>query len=95
MKGNSVPHDIIVSVAIFWIAILLAVSLVLVIVGPSLLARILAFDMVTMIIIGGLVLLSLERDSSFDLDAALMLGLIAFSGTLAVARSYREGKIFS
>lgn len=89
------PHDIVLSIAIVWMVILLAISLVLVIVGPSRLAQILAFDMATMMILGGLLLLALARRSSFDLDAALMLALFSFGGTLAATRYYRKGTIFS
>lgn len=89
------PHDIVLSIAIVWMAILLAISLVLVIAGPSRLAQILAFDMATMMILGGLLLLALARRSSFDLDAALMLAFFSFGGTLAATRYYRKGTIFS
>ena len=89
------PHDIVLSIAIVWMVILLAISLVLVILGPSRLAQILAFDMATMMILGGLLLLALARRSSFDLDTALMLALFSFGGTLAATRYYRKGTIFS
>jgi len=89
------PHDIVLSIAIIWMAILLAISLILVIAGPSLLEQILAFDMATMMILGGLLLLALARDSSFDLDAGLMLALFSFGGTMAATRYYRKGTIFS
>lgn len=89
------PHDIVLSIAIVWMVILLAITLVLVIAGPSRLAQILAFDMATMMILGGLLLLALARRSSFDLDAGLMLAIFSFGGTLAATRYYRRGTIFS
>jgi multisubunit Na+/H+ antiporter MnhF subunit len=48
-----------------------------------------------MMILGGLLLLALSRRSSFDLDAALMVALFSFGGTMAATRYFRKGTIFS
>lgn len=70
--------------------ILLAVSLVLVtgrlLVGPSLSDRVVALDMLSFIAVGVIAVYTIATGSAVMLDAALVLALIAFLGTVAFAR---------
>ena len=56
--------------------------------------RILALDMLTLILAALLVLYADANRSSYYMDAALILSLLAFVGTLVLARYYGERRIF-
>lgn len=88
-------HETLFWIAIVWITVLLGVCLVLVITGPSVLVRVLAFDVASLMVVATLVLIAQERRSPHWMDAALILALLSFVGTIAAARYQSEGKIFS
>ncbi len=88
-------HQAVFAIATIWIAILLGICVVLVIRAKLPLARVLAFDLVTIVVVALLVLLSNDRQVSYYLDAALVMALLSFVGTIAAARFHSEGKIFS
>jgi len=54
--------------------------------GPSLADRIVALDLVSYLAIGFLATFAVLADESSYIDAALVLALLAFLGTVAVAR---------
>ena len=87
-------HEIVFYVATAWTTVLLAVAVVAVIRVPSTAGRILALDTLTLVLVAFLVLYGNATDTSYYLDAALILALLAFIGTLAAARYYGERKIF-
>ncbi len=87
-------HEIVFYVAAAWTTMLLAVAVVGVIRVPTTAGRILALDTLTLVLVAFLVLYGNARDTSYYLDAALILALLAFIGTLAAARYYGERKIF-
>ena len=87
-------HEIVFYMAAAWTTVLLAVVVVAVIRVPSTAGRILALDTLTLILVAFLVLYGNARGTSYYLDAALILALLAFIGTLAAARYYGERKIF-
>jgi len=74
--------------------VLLAVAVVAVIRVPETAGRILALDVLTLILVALLVLYGDANRSAYYLDAALILALLAFVGTLAAARYYGERRIF-
>ncbi len=74
--------------------ILLVVSVLAVIWIRSTAARILALDTLTLILVALLVLFVGAFRTPYFLDAALVLSLLAFLGTLAAARYYGERNIF-
>ena len=57
-------------------------------------SRILALDMLTLILVALLVLYADYQRSPYYLDAALILALLAFIATLVLARYHGEGKVF-
>lgn len=75
-------------------AVLLVVSVLAVIRIPSTAGRILALDTLTLILVALLVLFVDAFRTPYFLDAALVLSLLAFVGTLAAARYHGERKIF-
>jgi multicomponent Na+:H+ antiporter subunit F len=87
-------HSIVFDIATLWVAVLIGAGVVLTLRAQTVLMRVLALEVVTTVIIGLLALYSGGRDSANYLDAALMLALLAFVGTLAAARYYGEGRIF-
>ena len=87
-------HELVFYVATAWMTVLLAVAVVAVIGLYSTAGRILALDMLTLILVVLLVLYGDAERTPYYLDAALTLALLAFVGTLAAARYFGERKIF-
>ena len=87
-------HEIVFYAAAAWMTVLLAVAVVAVIRVSETAGRILALDVLTIILVALLVLYGDANRSAYYLDAALILALLAFVGTLAAARYYGERRIF-
>jgi multicomponent Na+:H+ antiporter subunit F len=87
-------HEIVFYAAAAWMTVLLAVGVVAVIRVSATTGRILALDMLTLILAALLVLYGDANRSAYYLDAALILALLAFVGTLAAARYHGERRIF-
>ena len=87
-------HEVVFYVALTWMTVLLIVGAVATIKLPLTGGRILALDMLTLILTALLVLYGTAERTSYYLDVALVLALLAFVGTLAAARYYGERKIF-
>ena len=87
-------HSVVSYFAFAWMTVLLAVSVAAVIRLSTTAGRILALDTLTLILVALLVLYADTRDSPYFLDAALILALLAFLGTVAAARYHGERKIF-
>jgi multicomponent Na+:H+ antiporter subunit F len=87
-------HAIVFYVAFVWMTVLLVVSAAAVIRLRSTAARILALDMLTLILVALLVLYADANRTSYYLDAALVLSLLAFVATLALSRYHGERRIF-
>lgn len=88
-------HTIVFYVAALWMTGLLGASIVLVIRARSVLSRILALDMLILILVALLALFSDAQGVSYYLDAALVLALLSFIAMLAAVRYHAEGKLFS
>ncbi len=89
-----VMHSIVFYGATLWLALLIGVGVVLTLRAPRIPLRILGLDVVTTLLVGLLALFAGGRNSANYLDAALVLALLAFVGTLAAARYDAEGRIF-
>jgi multicomponent Na+:H+ antiporter subunit F len=87
-------HEIVFYLAAAWMTLLLVVSVAAIIFLRSTAGRILALDMTTLILVALLVLYADANRSPYYLDAALVLSLLAFVATLALARYYVERRIF-
>ena len=87
-------HEIVFYAAAAWMTVLLAVAVVAVIRVSETAGRILALDVLTLILVALLVLYGDANRSAYYLDAALILALLAFVGTLGAARYYGERRIF-
>jgi len=87
-------HEIVFYAAFAWMTVLLVISVAAVIRLRSTAGRILALDTVTLILVALLVLYADANRSSYYMDAALVLSLLAFAATLALACYHGERKIF-
>ncbi len=59
--------------------------------GPSAADRVVAFDVLTIVSISGIVLVSLAEGRGIYLDVALVYGLLSFLGVIVVARYLERG----
>ncbi len=87
-------HEIVFYLAFAWMTVLLVTSVAAVIRLRSTAGRILALDMLTLILVALLVLYAAANRSSYYMDAALVLSLLAFLATLVLARYHGERKVF-
>ncbi|MDQ3792845.1 MAG: monovalent cation/H+ antiporter complex subunit F [Actinomycetota bacterium] len=87
-------HEIVFYFAFGWMTVLLVVSVAAVIRLRSTAGRILALDMLTLILVALLVLYAEANRSPYYTDAALVLSLLAFVATLVLARYHGERKVF-
>lgn len=87
-------HEIVFYAAFVWMTVLLVVSAALVIRLRSTAGRILALDMLTLILVALLVLYAYAERVPYYMDAALILSLLAFVATLALSRYYGERRVF-
>lgn len=87
-------HEVVFYAAAIWMAVLLVASVLAVVRISSSSGRILALDTLTLVLVAILVLFVDAFRTAYFLDAALILSLLAFIGTLAAARYYGERRIF-
>jgi multisubunit Na+/H+ antiporter MnhF subunit len=87
-------HETVFYFAFAWMTVLLVVSAAAVIRLRSTAGRVLALDMLTLILVALLVLYSAANRSSYYMDAAVVLSLLAFVATLILARYHGERKVF-
>jgi multisubunit Na+/H+ antiporter MnhF subunit len=87
-------HETVFYFAFAWMTVLLVVSAAAVIRLRSTAGRVLALDMLTLILVALLVLYSVANRSSYYMDAAVVLSLLAFVATLILARYHGERKVF-
>lgn len=87
-------HELVFYLASAWMTVLLVTSAAAVIRLRSTAGRILALDMLTLVLVGLLVLYADANNSPYYMDAALVLSLLAFLATLVLGRYYGERKVF-
>jgi multicomponent Na+:H+ antiporter subunit F len=62
--------------------------------GPTIPDRVVGLDAMTLVMVVTIGVYSYVKDSIFFLNAALVLSIIAFVGTVAIAKYLDEGEIF-
>ena len=87
-------HEVVFYAAFVWMTVLLVVSTAAVTRLRSTASRILALDMLTLILVALLVLYADANRTPYYLDAALVLSLLAFVATLALSRYHGERRLF-
>ena len=78
--------EIVIAVGAAWATLLLVGGGLLLLRSRDKLHRVLALDVLVMIVVALLTLLSYLRDVSYYIDAALALALLSFTATLVVVR---------
>lgn len=86
--------DILITAALIWAIVLLALAVLAVLRARGSYARILALDTAALMLIGVLLVLARRDDEPFYLDAALMLAALSFVSTIAAARYRSENRPF-
>jgi multicomponent Na+:H+ antiporter subunit F len=89
-----VSQSVVFYIGIAWLAILLGISAIVVVRAASVAGRILALDLLILVLIGLLALVAGEEQRSYALDAALALALLSFVATLAAARYHEDREPF-
>lgn len=80
---------------IAWQAVLLGVVVVTLARAQSTASRILALDLLVLLLIGMLALVAGQEQRSYPLDAAMALALLSFVATISAARHYADRRPFS
>lgn len=83
--------EISTQITLVMLGIALLVAMARLVKGPSLPDRIVAMDLIGVLVIGLIVVLASSTGVQATLDAALVIGLIAFLGTIAYATYVERG----
>ena len=86
--------DVVAAIALGWATLLTLGGGVLLLRSSDALHRVLALDVLVVIVIALLAILSYLRDVSYYIDAALSLALLSFTATLVAARHVIRGGPF-
>lgn len=79
--------------ASFWILLLLfAATMIIVAIGPGNIDRLVAADLSLIIVSVDLAIFSALQESPFYMDAALLIAVVSFLVTVAVARLLEQGE---
>jgi multicomponent Na+:H+ antiporter subunit F len=80
--------------ALVWMTLLLVAGGLALIRARDVLQRVIAFDLLAVLVVALLALLSYLRDVGYYLDAAVALALLSFVATVAAARYLSSGGPF-
>jgi multicomponent Na+:H+ antiporter subunit F len=80
--------------ALIWLTLLLVAGGLVLLRARDVLQRIIALDLLAVLVIGVLALLSFLRDERYYFDAAIALALLSFVATVAAARYLESGGPF-
>jgi len=86
--------SVVAAIAFGWATLLLFAGGLLILRAPDTLHRVLALDVLVVIVIALLTTLSYLRDVSYYIDAALALALLSLTATLVSARYVQRGEPF-
>lgn len=79
--------------AMFLLSISLVVSIYRLIRGPSMSDRVLSLDAISYQIIGIITVLTIMMDTQVFLEVVLLIGIIAFLGTIALSKFIDRGVV--
>jgi multicomponent Na+:H+ antiporter subunit F len=85
---------VVFDIAAGWATLLLVAGGVLLLRSPGSLQRVLALDVLVVIVVALLTTLSYVRDVSYYIDAALGIALLSFASTLVAVRYFIRGGPF-
>ncbi len=84
---------IVTTVVMIGLAVSIGLCLYRLVVGPATVDRVLALDTIATNVIAFLVVFSIQTGTQVFLDAVLALALLAFVGTVAIAKALMRGRI--
>lgn len=84
--GGQVFLDIVVQISFAVLSLSFLLTVVRVLMGPTLPDRILALDMLVAVAIGFIAVTGIATGVTFNVDIAIALGLVGFLATIAFAR---------
>lgn len=85
--------DTVIPIAFFLVSVALILSFIRLVMGPDLPDRILALDTLYINSIALLILLGINLDSTLYFEAALLIAVMGFIGTLALSKYLLRGDI--
>jgi len=83
-----------VNLALLVLSAAMAMSVYRLVVGPTAADRVVALDGAATVAVALILTLSIKLDSSLFFDAVLVVALLGFVGTVALARSLDRGDLF-
>ena len=83
--------DVVTQLTLVILGIALLIAVLRIVKGPSLPDRIVAMDLVGVLVVGIIVVLAASTDVVATLDAAVVIALIGFLGTVAYATYVERG----
>ena len=83
--------ETIIYLAAFLTALALLLALVRFVLGPNPADRVVAFDVMTIVAITGIILAALAEGRGIYLDVALVYALLSFLGVIVIARFLEKG----
>ena len=83
--------EILIYLAATMAALALLLALARFIIGPSPADRVIAFDVMTIVAITGIILAALAEGRGIYLDVALVYALLSFLGVIVIARFLEKG----
>lgn len=89
--GNFSPFNFAVNAVMAMLCVALFLAFWRLLRGPSLPDRVVALDLIALISIGVIALYDIVTNDTVFLDVAIVLGLVAFLGTVAFARYVERG----
>ncbi len=84
----------ILQVAMVFMALAMIPCMYRILVGPTILDRVVGLDAMTTVMVVMLGVYSFVHESVFFLDVALVLSIISFLGTVAISKYLDEGVVF-
>lgn len=87
-------HEIVFYIALLWLVVLFSILVVMTVRAKSGLVRVLTLDTLTLVTVALLVIYSTTTETSYYLDAAVVLSLISFISVIAAARYHSERRLF-
>ncbi len=83
----------VIAIAFFLVSVALILSFMRLVIGPEMADRILALDTLYINSIALLILLGIHLDSALYFEAALLIAVMGFIGTLALSKYLMRGDI--
>ena len=83
--------EIVTQVALVMLGLALLIAVARLVKGPTLPDRIVAMDLIGVLVVGLIVVLAASTDVRATLDAAVVIALIGFVGTVAYATYVQRG----